>query len=615
MKRSNRKERRPRKSGDEERFADVERSQLRLQHLYQISKVLTQFQSAEQTLPEVVALIDRALSLRSVIFILESVGGPHVVSWRAADEDAHRLVAAQEHAQAAYEYLVQSRVNVRRDSSPPLALASRTAKNPEPEAEKNFVLLPLAVDHAPIFGALQIEGTDRLEEADLAFLSAVVNQLAIAIDRHAVIVARQKSAEVRERHQRFLAEATATLFASIDYRETLASVVRVMVTSLADVCFVDELTDDGHVERLEMAFADPDKHDQVDRTRRLSLDAAWSRFLRDVLAGDRARLVDASSADFAGDGAIRSFTAKSWLAMALRARARRPGGLVLIAAWSRRHHSAEELALAENLAGRAELAVENARLYRDAQRAVREREDLLAIVSHDLRNPLNAIGLGLSTLAFPEKEDRRRSRKYLAVIERSARRMSRLIGDLLDAATIEAGHLSIERTRVAVEELVSEAFENCQPLATGKSVQLKKELSRPLPALNADPGRLQQVLINLVDNAIKFTPEGGIVTIRAKSTEKTLTFSVTDTGTGIEETLIPRLFERFSQGERTARLGTGLGLFIVKGIVEAHRGRVWVKSKIGEGSTFSFALPIASGGTDRQPGTGADGGKDSTAGI
>ncbi len=603
MKRPNRKERRPRKSRDEERFAKLERSQLRLQHLYQISKVLTQFQGAEQTLPEVVALIDRALSLRSVVFILESAAGPHVVSWQAPREDANRLVVAQEHAQAAYGYLVKSRVNVRRDSSPPLTLSSQGANNPEPESETNFVLLPLAVDHAPIFGALQTEGTSRLEEADLAFLSAVANQLAIAIDRHAVIVARQKSAEVRERHQRFLAEATAILSASIDYRETLASVVRVMVPSLADICLVDEVTDDGHVERLETAFADPEKHSEADRTRRLSPDAGWSRVLKDVLASDEARVIEGSSADFADDRTIRSLAAKSWLVMPLRARGRRPGGLVLIAARSRRHYSAEELALAEDLAGRAALAVENAHLYREAQRAVREREDLLAIVSHDLRNPLSAIGLSLNSLAFPETEDRRRSRRHLAVIGRSVSRMSRLIGDLLDAASIEAGHLSLAQTRVAVEELVSEAFENCQSPAAGKSVRLKTELSHPLPALIADPGRLQQVLINLVGNAIKFTPEGGIVTIRALPTDKTLTFSVTDTGTGIEETLIPRLFDRFSQDVRTARLGTGLGLFIVKGIVEAHRGRVWVESKIGEGSTFSFALPVASGDTEREPGT------------
>jgi signal transduction histidine kinase len=599
MKRRHRSQEVSRKSRDERRFVQLERSHLRLQHLYQISKVLTQFRNAEQTLPDVVALIDTALSLRSVVFILESAAGPHVVSWQAPGEGARRLVMAQEHAQASYRYLVQSNVDVRRDSSPPLALPLQAAKNPEAESMANFVLLPLAVNHAPIFGALQVESADRLDEADLAFLSAVVNQLAVAIDRQAVVDARQKGAESRECQQRMLAEATAVLSASIDYRETIASVARLMVPSLADACIVDEVTDNGYVRRLEVAFAERDWHGQSARTTALPPTSAWSRILKDVLASGRAHVIQAGSADLADDDVIRSVATKSWLVMPLWERGRRPGGLVLIAAWSR-DDSVEELALAENLAARAALAVENARLYRDVRRAVRQREDLLAIVSHDLANPLNAIGFSLHNLDFPETEDRRRSRTHLAIIRRSASRMTRLIGDLLDAASIEAGHLSIQPTRLSVERLVSEACDNGHALAASKSVQLKTELLHPLPPLLADPGRLQQVLANLVGNAIKFTPEGGTVTIAAKQTDETVIFSVSDTGTGIEESLIPHLFERFSQDKRTAELGTGLGLFIVKGIVEAHQGRVWVESKIGKGSTFSFALPEASR-TEPQP--------------
>jgi signal transduction histidine kinase len=583
-----------------DRLSELERSQLRLQHLYDISKLLTQFQSAEQTLTEVVALIDRSLPVRNAIFILESRAGPRVVTWHAADEDANRLEAAQDHAQTAYRYLVRSRIDVRHDTNPSLLLPKRDEKEPESFAFRNdYVILPLVVNQGAIFGALQIESAERLEEVNLAFLNAVVNQIAVAIDRYTVIAARQETVEARERHQRFLAEATAILSTSLDYRETLAAVVRLTVPGLADVCFLDEVTDDGDVRRLEVAFADQSQRSHADRMKHLPPDERSSRVVKEVLVIGKARLIEGSAVDdLAEDEAIRALGPKSLIVVPLLARGRKLGALKLIAAWSRRQYSVEDLAFAEELADRCGLAMDNARLYEEAHRAVRARDDLLAIVSHDLRNPLNSISLSLGMMKFPDGEERRKSQRQLATIERSAARMNRLIDDLLDAASIEAGHLSIEKTRFGVEQLVAEAIDALQPLAAARSVELKAELSARIPAMFADAARLQQVFANLVGNAIKFTPAGGVVTVRAKPTGEAVTFSVTDTGSGIGEDVLPRLFDRFSQAKRTARLGTGLGLFIVKGIIEAHRGRVWVESRLGEGSTFFFAVPIASGETE-----------------
>jgi len=569
-----------------------------LQHLYDISRLLTQFESAEQTLTEVVVLIDRSVPLRNAIFILESGSGPQIVTWQAAGEDARRLEAAKDHAQTAYRYLVRSSVNARPDSSPAPSLSMQGVEGESFVFKKAFVILPLVVSQGAIFGALQIESVESLEEVHLAFLNAVVNQSAVAIDRYAVIVARQEGAEARERHQRFLAEAMAILSTSLDYQETLAAVVRLTVPGLADACLLDEVTDDGGVRRLALAFADESKQGQADRMRHLPPDADSSRVVREVLAVGKARLIEGSAAeDLAEDETIRALGPKSWIVVPLLARGRKLGALKLIGA-SRRHYSSEDLAFAEELAGRAGLAMDNARLYVEAQHAVRARDDLLAIVSHDLRNPLNSIGLALGMLKFPEESDRRKSMKQLAAIERSATRMNRLIDDLLDVASIEAGHLSVEKTRFGVQQLVAEALEASQSAAAIRSVELKAELSPSLPAIFADAARLQQVFANLVGNAIKFTPAGGVVTVRAKPSGDAVTFSVTDTGSGIGEDVLPRLFDRFSQAKRTARLGTGLGLFIVKGIVEAHRGRVWVESRVGEGSTFSFALPVASGETE-----------------
>jgi signal transduction histidine kinase len=177
--------------------------------------------------------------------------------------------------------------------------------------------------------------------------------------------------------------------------------------------------------------------------------------------------------------------------------------------------------------------------------------------------------------------------------------MTGMIEDLLAAASIEAGRLSVEQRRLDAAPLISEAVEALQPVAASKSVRLRSELPADLPAIHADGARLEQALVNLLDNAIKFTPEGGAVTVRAVPSGGMVTFSVADAGPGIAEAELPRLFERFWQARRTARQGTGLGLFIVKGIVDAHRGKVWAESKPGEGSTFFFSIPLAPPGAEQ----------------
>lgn len=229
-----------------------------------------------------------------------------------------------------------------------------------------------------------------------------------------------------------------------------------------------------------------------------------------------------------------------------------------------------------------------------ARRATSVRDNLLAVVSHDLRNPLSVILMATASMARPfGGDDRRKSHKQIGSIKRAAERMNYLIQDLLDAASIEAGELSVERRRLAVAPLIAEAIDAMQPLAARKSLHLENELPADLPPVLADTGRLQQVFANLLANAIKFTSDGGTITVRAETVREIVQFSVTDTGSGIPSEDLPHLFDRFWQAPRTARQGTGLGLSIVRGIVVAHGGRVWVESRVGAGSTFFFTLPRA----------------------
>ena len=238
------------------------------------------------------------------------------------------------------------------------------------------------------------------------------------------------------------------------------------------------------------------------------------------------------------------------------------------------------------------------RLYDDAQRIIDAREEILRIVAHDLRNPLNTIHMATSLLIEePGPETARVSQ--LRIIQRSGERMNRLIQDLLSVTTIEAGRLSIAARKMKVPDLFREASEMLEPTAREKSISLIVNVADDLPAVRADPARVLQVFSNLVGNAVKFTPAGGSITLSAVRSNGRVLCSVADTGPGIPPGQIPRLFGKFWQAKRGDGRGVGLGLAIARGIVEAHGGTIDVKSEVGQGSVFSFNLPVWTGEASR----------------
>ena len=226
------------------------------------------------------------------------------------------------------------------------------------------------------------------------------------------------------------------------------------------------------------------------------------------------------------------------------------------------------------------------------RRAVGSRDQVLAIVAHDLRSPLSAILLATQALERRSIEVTEAEAKPLEMIRRQATRMNRLIQDLLDVAQIESGVLSVERRRVAVQPLLREVLDTHQAIAAAASMTLRLDIPGPTDVWG-DRERLLQVFENLIGNAVKFTPAGGIVSLGATPRESETVFWVADTGRGIPPEAVSRLFDRFWQANRADHRGAGLGLTIVKGIVEAHGGRIWVKSRPGVGTTIFFAVPNA----------------------
>ncbi len=405
----------------------------------------------------------------------------------------------------------------------------------------------------------------------------------------------------RERQERFLAEMGAVLASSLELEQTIANVATLAVRLLADLCLV-ELTD-GDVRRVKVAHRDPDAARAAARLQRSCLRRAPAPLTSSTPAGGQPQLVseippgylESLATDPEHLAALRALAPRSFMSLPLAAHGRSLGALVLVSSHRHRRYDREDLRFAEEVARRAAFAVENARLYRDSQQALRTRDEVLGVVAHDLRNPVAAISLSATLLLrrLPEGETGRAAQRHGEAILRASDRANRLIRDLLEVTKFEAGRVHLDRARVPVADVVLEAVDGQRPAAAQAEVELRVELPELPPAVNADRERLLQVLENLIGNALKFTRPMGRVSVGAAATDGEVLFWVSDTGAGIPADHLPHIFERFWQAPGEERRGAGLGLVICKRVVEAHGGRIWAESRVGAGSTFFFTVPGA----------------------
>ena len=416
--------------------------------------------------------------------------------------------------------------------------------------------------------------------------------------------AARRIAEAAERRARFLAEVSAVLSSSLDYEETLRTLADLLVPEKASFVLIDLWNEAGGIRRLYSTSADPEKARYGEEILRQSVDVNRPFITRNALVHGSPELVSAVT-----DAWLRAATQSDehyrlWKAIAPRslmtvplvARGRTLGAMVFASGSAAdRPYDAGDLAEAEAVASRAALAVDNARLYGEAQRATRLREEVLGIVSHDLRNPLSVISMCATTLVEGSVSAERAASLGETIAE-SADWMRRLIGDLLDMASIEAGRLSLERHTTDLAMIVVSAADMLERQAKDRGVRVEIDLPDDLAPVEADDDRVLQVLANLIGNAIKFTESGGTVAVRAHMETDRVRVEVADTGAGIPAADLPHIFDRFWTSRRTSKVkGTGLGLAISKGIVEAHGGRLRAESDVGRGSTFAFTLPLAAG--------------------
>jgi signal transduction histidine kinase/CheY-like chemotaxis protein len=421
----------------------------------------------------------------------------------------------------------------------------------------------------------------------------------------------RRAAEAAEARARILAEAGRILATSFDYHTTLSSLARLAVPSVADYAVVDVLQDDGSIARVGVAHVDPAKEPLLLSTGHLAAGRlpATHPELGALLEGRETLVtnitddtIDEMAADEDHRRIIVELAPRSLITVPLQAPGRVIGSLVLASAESGRRFDTPDFRLAQELASRAAMAVESARLYHAAERALHARDEMLSIVAHDLRNPLNAIILGVEGV-LEDLSQAQLPTEYqtLQTVRVSARRMDRLIHDLLEVARIESGKLRIEPHPERMSLLINEAVAMMRPLAVAQGLELVSQVDRSLPQVMVDGARILQVISNLVGNAIKFTPKGGTVRIEAELSGHEVLVVVADTGAGIAPEQLPHLFARHWQGSDRDRRGIGLGLAIAKGIVESHRGRIWVESQKGSGSRFYFAIPLPTDGQAPAP--------------
>mgnify|MGYP000468688189 CR=1 FL=1 len=404
-----------------------------------------------------------------------------------------------------------------------------------------------------------------------------------------------------EDEHRFLAGVGEILGASLDYDLTIRGAARLAVPTLGDACTVDVI-DGGSLVAFATAHVDPHEERLLLEMRSRHLpDLAGPHPLAQAVRERRTVLVDAT------DEVLRSLARnEEHLAMLRRLGfaaflyvpmlvGGEPVGVLRLAR-ARQAFAREDVALAEEFVRRLALAMDNVRLYERAQQAIRARDETISVVSHDLRNPVNAIRMIASSL-LASRPAGSTVEEYLHTIADAARQCDALIQDLLDVSRIEAGRLRIDPLPSELSTLVHGAVEVLTPLAAERGIVLEADVPETLPVVLADEQRVQQVLSNLVGNAVKFTPAGGRVTVRVelgRPPAHEVVVAVADTGPGIPPADLPAIFDRYWQGSgRARRAGAGLGLPIAKGIVDAHGGRLWVESEVGRGSVFRFTLRVA----------------------
>ena len=421
--------------------------------------------------------------------------------------------------------------------------------------------------HTVQFRTALIDVTKR-KSAEVAASETQRQLEEIVAERTAELTSERRQ---REEAQRFLYEASSVLGMSLDYEITLWTLARAGIPHLADAAAVDIVEDDGTIRRRAVAHAQSEKEN-----------ALW----------ESPSFEDVGNVIRTGQPLLR----KSMMCVPLVIRGKIIGGIHLLLEREDREYNLFDLALAEDLADRAAIALDNATLYMKELEANRLKDEFLSLVSHELRTPLTPI-LGAIYKLRASRSDDEDLQRALDMIERNAKGQARIVEELLDISRITTGKLDFNRQPTDLLSIIQTAIDVVRPSTEALGIGLRCSLDDPKRLIWCDRDRIQQVIWNLLSNAIKFTHQGGLIELRLENTPGWAHIRISDTGIGISSEFLPHIFERFRQASSfTTRVhgGLGVGLAIVRYIVERHGGRVRAESA-GEthGTTFIVDLPYS----------------------
>jgi signal transduction histidine kinase/ActR/RegA family two-component response regulator len=415
------------------------------------------------------------------------------------------------------------------------------------------------------------------------------------------------AAEALAEQRGFLAEVSAALASSLDYATTVGKVTQLAVPYLADLCFAYLQADDGRIRRLAVANVDPARQElSVELDHRFPVETYWAaddqRGMAAIIARGRSELVAEVDESVVGRAVpnseyrqvVQTLSPRSYMGVPLIARDRVLGAMVFLITTSSRRYGQADLALAEDLARRCALAIENALLYQSAQAAIRARDDFLVTAAHELKTPLT--GLRSSVQLLQRVLDRSgnvdpdRLHRMLGIADQQTRRLASLVNQLLDVSAIESGQLHLDRKSIDVLPIARRAA----ALAERRSALHRVEVSATGPTVGTfDPGRIEQVLTYLLDNAVKYSPRGGSIELAVQGDAQTLALTIADRGLGIPPDRRDHLFDRYYQAHADDYLsGLGLSLYLARQIVELHGGTLGAEFPASGETRFVVRLPI-----------------------
>ena len=405
-----------------------------------------------------------------------------------------------------------------------------------------------------------------------------------------------------EHRLRLLADAGAVFGRSVDYQEALQELADLLVGAIADWCVVDVVEPNQPATRVAVAHADPAKRGLAEEIqRRYPTDPDAPGGVHDVIRTGNPTVIPEISEEMLRAGAkddehfrlLREAGIESAIIVPLRARGQVFGALTLVGSTALHRLTDADLPLIEELARRAATAVDNARLLHEAIEAIRMRDDFLAMASHDMRTPLAVVlaNLQLARRRLVEHGAVRPDAiQNLDAAERTTHKLTGLVGELMDISILRSGQpLPLSREQVDLATVAEGTADEYRRL--GAEYEIHTQLEEGVVG-NWDATRIERVLRNLLDNALKYSPEGGRVEVVVRSEDDWAVAEVTDHGVGIPEDELPLLFEKFHRGSNTRDLrGTGLGLAGSRAVVQQLGGTIEARSRVGEGSTFALRLP------------------------